>query len=325
MTEKKFLSFQVKRFRSLKDVTLPICQDAPTVICGENNIGKTNFLRALNLFFNHSFDTSFNPDDDLPFHILYGSGGSGAKTELIAKFEDEKGDKEIKIIFLKDGDIQYKINSKDSSEEAVSAFLSDFRFIFIESHNVNLPQLIATILEQDGLLSLDKKRSKQSEPLKKLEEFIELSQKAINDIEREINVCFASLTDFDGILKDKKVKIYFAEFEKLRDVVKTMTEITLFDGNALSISSKGSGAQRALFLALMQYISKNSKQRVIWGVDEPEAFLQPKLQKKVASVFGDITQSQTQQIIITTHSQHFINLRDLSNSHLFKGKQEEKE
>lgn len=325
MTGKKFLSFQVKHFRSLKDVTLDMCQYAPTVICGENNIGKTNFIRALNLFFNHLSDAKFNPQEDLPYHILYGSGGSGAKTELIGKFEDESKLKHIiKIIFKKDGEIQYQINSKDSKSEDIFNFLNNFRFIFIESHNINLPQIIATILEQDGLLSLDKKRSKQSKPLQKLQEFITLSQQAINDIERDINLCFASLTDFEGILKDKQVKIYFAEFEKLRDVVKTMTEITLFDGNSLSISSKGSGAQRALFLALIQYISKNSKQNVIWGVDEPEAFLQPKLQKKVASVFSEITKSENQKIIITTHSQHFINLKDLSATYLFKGKQEEK-
>ena len=323
MTGKKFFSFHIKRFRSLKDVTLSMCQDAPTVICGENNIGKTNFLRALNLFFNHLSDTA-SPGEDLHYHILHGSGGAGAKTELIGKFQYGSEQKDIKIIFEKDGNIQYKINNKNSTAEDSFDFLKDFRFIFIESHNVDLPQLIATILEQDGLLSLDKKRSKQSKPLEKLEEFITLSQQAIEDIEREINICFSSLTDFDGILKEKKIKIYFAEFEKLRDVVKTMTEITLFDGNSLSISSKGSGAQRALFLALMQYISKNSNQSVIWGVDEPEAFLQPKLQKKVASVFSEITRSKTQQIIITTHSQHFINLKDLSNTHLFKGKQEEK-
>ncbi|MGL6342073.1 MAG: ATP-dependent nuclease, partial [Waterburya sp.] len=217
---------------------------------------------------------------------------------------------------------QYKVDNETSDENEVANVLNNFSFIFIESHNVNLPSIIATILEKDGLLSLDTKRTKQSAPLKKLKEFIELSQKAISDIEREINICFESLTDFDGVLKGKQVKIHFAEFEKLRDVVKTMTEITLFDSNALGVSSKGSGAQRALFLALMQYISNNSKQNVIWGVDEPEAFLQPKLQKKVASVISEITQKESQQIVLTTHSQHFIDLRELTHTHLFQGKEE---
>jgi predicted ATP-dependent endonuclease of OLD family len=324
MTNIKFISFQVKRFRSLMDVTLDISQDTPTIICGENNIGKTNFLRALNLYFNHLSDVVFIPKEDLPYHIVNGSGGGGTKTELTGNFEKDNTKLSVKVLFFKNGEIQYKIDNKNCNVDSVSDLLKNFRFIFIESHNVNLPNLIATILEKDGLLSLDTKRTKQSAPLKKLEEFIELSQKAISDIEREINTCFESLTDFDGILKGKQVKIYFAEFEKLRDVVKTMTEITLFDSNTLSVSSKGSGAQRALFLALMQYISNNSKQNVIWGVDEPEAFLQPKLQKKVASVFSEITQKESQQIVLTTHSQHFIDLRELTHTHLFQGKEEPK-
>ncbi|MFM2313385.1 MAG: hypothetical protein RLZZ04_2661 [Cyanobacteriota bacterium] len=324
MKNNKFVSFQVKHFRSLMDVNLNISQELPTIICGENNIGKTNFLRALNLYFNHLSDVVFTPKEDLPYHIVNGSGGGGAKTELTGNFEKDNTKLSIKVLFFKNGEIQYKVDNKDSDVDFVSDLLKNFRFIFIESHNVNLPNLIATILEKDGLLSLDTKRTRQSAPLKKLEEFIELSQKAISDIEKEINTCFESLTDFDGILKGKQVKIYFAEFEKLRDVVKTMTEITLFDGNALSVSSKGSGAQRALFLALMQYISNNSKQNVIWGVDEPEAFLQPKLQKKVASVFSEITQKESQQIVLTTHSQHFIDLRELTHTHLFQGKEEPK-
>jgi predicted ATP-dependent endonuclease of OLD family len=233
MTATQFLSFQVKRFRSLMDVTLDISQDYPTVICGENNIGKTNFLRALNLFFNHSSSLFLSPQEDLPYHIKEGSGGARMKTELIGKFKKNNKTQTIKIIFHSSGTIEYKIDNTIKSAEDVCDFLNEFRFILIESHNVNLPQLIAAVLEKDGLLQLDKKRGRQSRPLEKLQEFITLSELAIADIERDINVCFEQLTDFDGILKDKKVKIYFAEFEKLRDVVKTMTEITLFDGNSL--------------------------------------------------------------------------------------------
>lgn len=228
------------------------------------------------------------------------------------------------MTFNVQNDVTYNLDGHKCSIDKVHLLIKSFKYIFIESHNVDLPKLIAEVLEQYGLLELDKKRKRQSQPLEKLQEFIELSQLAIADIEKEINSSFDQLTDFDGVLKDKKVKINFVEFEKLRDVVKTMTEITLFDGNSLNIASKGSGAQRALFLALMQYISQKSKRKVIWGVDEPEAFLQPKLQKQVAKVFLNVIRDQNQPIILTTHSQHFINLNNLENTHLFVGKQDAK-
>lgn len=50
MNKYKFVKFQVKNFRSLLDITLNIDNNNINTICGENNIGKTNFLRALNLF-----------------------------------------------------------------------------------------------------------------------------------------------------------------------------------------------------------------------------------------------------------------------------------
>lgn len=111
--------------------------------------------------------------------------------------------------------------------------------------------------------------------------FIEQSKKAIEDIEKDINIYLKQMLDFDNTLKDKEIKIRFAEFEKLRDVVKTMTSVTLDDGNDHLMDHKGSGAQRIVLLSLMQYITDKITTDIIWAIDEPEAFLQPKLQKRL--------------------------------------------
>lgn len=322
----KFIKFKIKNFRSLLNLTLDINDNYPISIAGENNIGKTNLLRALNVYFNHLNEDLFNPELDIPHHIYYGSGGKGLKTELTGTFLDEKGGElKLKITFTKE-EVEYHKNDCIVDEKTAKEILDKFYFIFIESHNIDIPKLIAKSLETDGLLPLDRKRSKQSEPLKKLKEFIELSKEAIKDIESKINECFLELTDFDGVLKNKKILINFAEFDKLRDVIKTMTSITLHDGNNHSIESKGSGAQRAVFLSLMKYIAKNIKNsNIIWGIDEPEAFLQPKLQKKVFNSFINMCSENSQQIIITTHSQHFINLNKMESVNLFQGKSTLKE
>lgn len=322
----KLLAFSVRNYRSLKNVTLKLSEDKPLVICGENNIGKTNFLRALNLFFNHLNDIhTYIPSQDIPHHIYYGSRGSGTQTTLTATIlENKNSTVELKVIFGKDNhEVSYYKNKEEIDAEQFNNSISDIRFVFIESHNVNLPQIIAASLKNEGLLSLDRQRSRQTRPLASLQEFIRLSNEALKNIEAGINRCFSEFADFEGILKDNKVKIQFAEFEKLRDVIQTMTEITLLDGNNHSIASKGSGAQRALFLSLMKYISENTKGHIIWGVDEPEAFLQPKLQKRVAEVFDQIA-TEEHSIILTTHSPHFIKLSELEFTHLFKCEQTEK-
>jgi predicted ATPase len=316
----KFYAFEVKRFRSLLDLKLEVDESLPIVICGENNIGKTNFLRALNIFFNHPFsEVIYDPKIDIPHHIYEGSRGANSNTELIGYFKDDKSQFRLNVKFKDNGDIEYKLKNKSANFEEVKEFLINYHYIFIESHNIHIPSLISAALEKDGLLPLDSKRKKQSEPLKKLDEFIQLSIEAIVDIEKKINENFKKLTDFDGILKNKSVRINFAEFDKLRDVIKTMTSITLDDGNNHGMASKGSGAQRAVFISLMQYISQNSKRDVIWGIDEPEAFLQPRLQKKVFDVFNEIVAIRNQSVILTTHSQHFIKLNCLKTTYIFKG------
>ena len=316
--------FQIKNFRSLINVDIKFIDNLPIVISGENNIGKTNFLRALNVYFNHIHDKKlYHAEADIPHHIYHGSRGGRTKTELIGEFDDHGKIIKLLVHFDAEGNSSYKLDTKDISDNEAFEFLSEFKFIFIESHNIHLPSLIGAILEKDGLLALDKKRTKQSRPLEKLKEFINLSRQAITDIENDINHCFKELTDFDGILKEAKILINFAEFDRLRDVIRTMTSITLQDGNNHEIESKGSGAQRAVFLSLMKYISKNIKnKKIIWAIDEPEAFLQPKLQRKVFETLQSMCKEEKQTIILTTHSQHFINLRNVDTVNLFIGNSE---
>ncbi|NES52929.1 ATP-binding protein, partial [Escherichia coli] len=87
---------------------------------------------------------------------------------------------------------------------------------------------------------------------------------------------------------------------------------------------KGSGAQRIVLLSLMQCITDKITTDIIWAIDEPEAFLQPKLQKKIMEIFKNIVREKKQPIIMTTHSQYFVDFNNLVNTHLFKLTKEEK-
>ena len=320
----RFIEFQIKRFRSIKELTLKMAEDEPIIICGENNVGKTNILRALNIFFNYfnSPKELFIPERDIPYNKFYGSRGGTAYTELIGTFEkDDKSKYKISFRIQPNGAISFKLNHQDVEigDSIINEILDNFRYYYIKSNNINIPELLSKTLEEEGLLPLDKKRSKQTQALKKLDEFINLSKNAILDIEKEINLKFSQLINFDGFLKGKKIKINFAEYENLREALSQMVSITLDDGIDNGIVCKGSGVQRVVLLSLMQYISAKSNKKIIWGLDEPEVFLQPKLQKQVAKIIRDITQNQNQQTIITTHSQYFIDLRNVNNTHLLVG------
>lgn len=323
----------IHHFRSITtlEMDFPI-NGIPYVICGPNNVGKTNILRALNLFF---YD-KFNAFDDIPYHIVEGSRGQGFKTTIKVHFKDDKDNKTYKIektyrpkkiegqsdlgyIVTKKGIIHVmRISQKKMDEKEIDEYLRDIWYIFVEASNINLPDLIKKIVKEDILsIGLDKLRTKQKKPLETLQKFITESKPALDSIESKIGLNFKEFISKNNIISGVKnwdIEIVFPKFENLRDAISEMVTFTLYDTSKRKLDSKGSGIQRILFLSLVKYISENTKRNVIWGLDEPEVFLQPGLQKEVFKILTELASNLT--IIMTTHSHHFIDLNEINNCYL---------
>ena len=288
----KIQEFNIRNFRSILKLNLKPNENNFLTICGVNNVGKTNFLRALNLFFNPE-EENFSAKDDIPYHIVEGSRGGGYKITLSAKiienetgvvykikqtFTEKKNHKTIELTGKKDS-IQLE------HTEIFKFLTTKFKFFFIEASNVDIPKLISEIINDEILpLSLDKRRSKdQMESLNKLENFIDQSKLVVGKIENDLTKIFLSLLkDVDSLdTKDWKLKIKFPEYSYLREAISSMIEFTLFDTNERMLETKGSGIQRTVLLSLIQYVNNRTKKDVLWAIDEPEAFLQASLQKSL--------------------------------------------
>lgn len=330
----KITEFHITNYRSISNLKLNPSSGNFLTICGSNNVGKTNFLRALKLFFNPESD-NFDPESDIPYHISEGSRGQGYAITLKGKikeietgidynitqtFTEKKG---AKIISLKG-----KKGKEELSEKDIRTFLhKNFKFFFVEASNVNIPKLVSEIVNEEILpLGLDQRRGPdQKESLKKLDEFIAQSKVAVGKIESQLTTIFKSLLqNVDSIdSTDWKLKIKFPEYLYLREAISNMIEFTLFDTNERKLETKGSGIQRTILLSLIQYVNSKTRKDIIWAIDEPEAFLQAGLQK---SLYNNLLEeSEKNQIIITTHSHFFINVEDLHNTFLFEGTKELKE
>lgn len=164
----------------------------------------------------------------------------------------------------------------------------------------------------------------QKLPLRTLTQFFEQSQSAITKIENALTTHLQGfIAEAPGIDSQKwKAKVLFPEFDTLREAISGLVSFTLNDHNDRALENKGSGVQRMVLLAVMKYIVENSNQTCIWGIDEPEAFLQPALQKKV---FKELrTLASDMPIILTTHSPHFVDTGDTDTTHLFSSIEEPK-
>ncbi len=190
----KILEFTIKNFRSISILKLDTSKADLITLCGANNIGKTNVLRALKIFFDNTAKT-FNASEDIPYHIANGSRGEGFKTTLTAKIYDKFNKKTFVItkeLTEKDDEIKITLKGKQDkdslSEKQCLEVLNNFQFFLIESSNINLPILIREIINEEVLpLALDGRRGKtQLESLEILQKFIEKSEAAVKKIEYEL-------------------------------------------------------------------------------------------------------------------------------------------
>lgn len=330
----KIQKISIHNYRSIKNLALPLPKNGgPVVICGSNNVGKTNFLRAVDLFFN---EANFKASNDIPYEIVEATRGAGYKTTIGIDFIDEetKTKTSIKKVFkeeIGENVIEKTAYQKlhrgkrtELSEKDINKFLDEFRFIFVESSNVNIPALVAQVTKTNVLSGLDKLRKRQSKPLDILKNFISEAEKSLQKIETKLTKDFKEFAEGVGTftegleVKDWEVKFIFPKYEFLREAIGTMVSLVMQDSNQKELEAKGSGIQRILPLSLIKYISENTKKTVIWWIDEPEAFLQPGLQKKVFEIIKDM--SHNLEIFLTTHSHHFVDIGDLEAVFLFNAR-----
>ena len=315
----------VKNYRSISNLPINFIEGKTLIITGPNNVGKTNLLRAFDLFF--SLDTNkFDPKQDIPFDIAEGTAGGGNKIRFESVFTDNLNTYSIIVEFKrvkgkgKVAEIKAKKNGKRMSPEEGRKIILSYKYIFLQSSNVDIPKLISSVVENELLPSLDRKRKTQSAALEELEKFIDASKKAVEHIEKNLWEHFQVFVDNVNSLDttDWRIKILFPEFNKLREAITDLVELTLYDKNDRKISAKGSGVQWILLMSIIKYLITRSNTKTIIAIDEPEAFLQPTLQKRVAKILhGLLSENKNNSLIITTHSPHLIDINDLSNTYLF--------
>jgi len=98
------------------------------------------------------------------------------------------------------------------------------------------------------------------------------------------------------------------------------TSVELDDGLRTNVESKGHGLQRSLIFALMRVWAAESRRHIgpetgvlrersnIFAFEEPELFLHPQVCRATYEALKEI--STTDQILLCTHSSHFVNMED---------------
>lgn len=337
-SEKLMISIEkvkIERFRSILKLDLDIDISYKLIsICGQNNVGKTNTLRAINLFFNPedyniSLDRSilkqaqggasidptititfFNSDDNFYYEI------SRSLKDYIEnkKFSGIKGNK-----YKKNGN--KKISNSDIREDEISSFLNKIRFRYIESINIDIPNLIEDLTE--NIIDVEYNKSRLSNTKKKLSDAYKEYTEGLQEI---LGIFSDKISEtFNSFKSEWDIKFHVpSSIQTFRDLISNDVELRIDDRGGFNTEQKGSGLQRlAVILLNFEILKRIKNKNHIICIDEPDIYLHEGLQKKLKKFFEE--NSKGTQIFYTTHSKIFIDSYSLKNVHLLDVEIEKKQ
>ena len=319
---------QVRFFRSIKDQTIFKLSDL-NIFSGSNDSGKSNVLKALNLFFNNQTDFQKNLDffDDFSKERLEEARKESIKARqfiavkvhfiapvghknLPKKFFVEKTwDREGHLLNTTENVLaQFKRNktrakTEKTAKQSLSRFINSIHYEYIPAvRSVKIFENLLNLLE-DLIIVKQTKNSTINELLL-----------GINDESRDFTKQISD--DFERIAGIKSSIKVPAELKFFFKAFFINTETGQF---SIPLRLRGDGIQMRYIPTILDYIAKNSRGIFIWGFDEPENSTEYSLCAKMAGDFLKVF-SKKSQIFISTHSFHFTMLEgeNLSKYRVYK-------
>lgn len=290
------------------------------ILTGKNDAGKSNVLKALNLFFNNQTDFGVDFDFSKDFNL--------DRLEQVRK-ETVKGKQfiQIKITFNRGknyentlpetftvtkkwfrNDVQPSLvvdnvqqqlekNGKlysDRSKSSLTLFMKKINYIYIPAVKDEKTFSRTLSLLQESIFS--EKLSVDNSLATALDTIAVGISNTVNDINEEFNLVTGIET---SVNPPRNLKEFYN---------KTLSIYTKYGNNEVEISHRGDGIRARYIPSILNYISQNSNKFSIWGFEEPENSLEYNLALEMAeSFYGAYAKKSI--IFLTTHSPAFISLR----------------
>lgn len=320
----RIVNCNISRYRSILSMAMDISSDLNLVaICGQNNVGKTNTLRAINLFFNPE---TYAPEIDMP-KIKHATGGQSIHPKVEITFWDDQNDtyyvlcRDIKLYTeplqeLSLSGTSFKLEGKKKRDKKsltaaeIKGIMDQVEFVYIESINTFIPELIGKITE--GIINVEYDKARFSQSRKALKEAYDTYVDGLSAILGTFANDISST--FKYFCEDWKVEFIVPKnSETFRDLISEDVRLSLDDNGSIGVLDKGAGLQRlATILLNFEMLSRiNKRKSVIVCIDEPDVYLHEGLQRKLKMLFDE--KSSSMQLFFTTHSKVFINEYSMRN------------
>lgn len=340
----RITKIEIENFRSIREKIPVYISNTFTAFIGPNNVGKSNVLRALNLFFNQETEPGirFNPAVD----ISKAHKKSPTNIHLTIQIEPTKDKKLITHIESKlggefknntmmlslrgypNGTLQYTYTNakglrKSNTElvipliQMVQAYvdcsyipaIKDYKTII---NSAMMRKIVAATFQGWGKgiqvsTALGKHKQRFQKVLDQLQTILDGSGEDVSQI---VNSALPKIKRLDFSLP----------YNDLGDFLgKLNLEITE-DGltEKIGLDGEGSGIQSFTIFSMLRLLfllrPKNTykKTQFIWLIEEPETFMHHDLQRKTYAKLREY--SDEGQIFVTTHSPVFLDKKNASHA-----------
>lgn len=304
----------IENFRSLKRVEIDP-QDV-NVFSGLNDVGKSNVLKALNLFFNDQTDFQIPLKFAQDFSKIALASAQRARKQKQqikirvyfsppASFPSLKSEKEVYLerVFGRDGTVVPNYSTSNSKKQAqITRLYNKIRYFYIPA--LKGPDVLRFVLGRIGehqLISSDEITKLNDEVNKNLSDLRGILSRS--DIAMETTVGFpVFVRDFwERMLVNTK----YDSFQDLDSKTKGKSDPLKEEFYQIPLELRGEGIKSKYIPPLLRWIQQRNSDIYVWGIDEPENSLEFSKARDVAKLYFDVYARDT-QLFLTTHSFAFI-------------------
>lgn len=307
---------EIQYFRSIYKVLISKTQRL-NVFTGKNDVGKSNVLKALNLFFNncvqsdgdYTFENNYNfkrleevrkdtikGKQFIQIKITFRRGKQYEKTLPETFTVTKKWNRDDVFPQVTDNlELQLKKRGKvcnDRNRASLTRFLNSIKYIYI-------PAIKDTYIF-DNMIKLlqDTVYNKKLSGDKNVGDTLGILFNSVTNTTKDLSLEFKKATNIESSI---------ATPTSLNELYKSFKIKTEVDDHSVGIEDRGDGIRVRYIPSILNYISVNSNEKYIWGFEEPENSLEFNLAKRMAEDFYNIY-SKNSMIFITTHSPAFIDI-----------------
>ena len=322
----------IENFRSVGEtpITIDFPDRQPLILIGENNAGKSNIIRALELMFTE-FHPKYKKLDDYDHYQRDTNNGINIEAVISGlqgkvknygtpygvngfRFRAKKGvENDFVAVQTEDGN-ENKYVSNALREELLCVVVSSEQNLSYQLSYTSKFTLLSKVTK-----SFHDKLNESTERVDRLKDLFENIKSTFLEVE-EFGAFNTNMSSIAGQMLSNMTHALAFDFAAYdpSNYFKTLKVHPTEGGETRAYEELGTGQQQILALSFAHAYAKSFLgQGLIFVIDEPEAHLHPLAQKWLAKKMFQMAKDGL-QIVLTTHSPFFINLEFLDSINLIK-------